>query len=65
MATPFTTPNPEPAPATTIGELRRQYGSHFAAGYGDTDTLGRVLGNAGVSTLADYLKQHEQSRQRS
>jgi hypothetical protein len=41
-----------------IGELRKQYGPHFAKGYGDNDTLGEVLGRAGVSTIEDYLAQN-------
>ena len=51
----------EASPTTIVGELRKQYGAHFAAGYGDNDTLGEVLGRAGVSTLDDYLKQHNRA----
>lgn len=47
----------QPSPETTIGELRKQYGPHFAEGYGDTDKIGQVLGRAGVTTIEDYLKQ--------
>ena len=52
--------NPEATPpvdlnTTTVGELRKQYGPTFAAGYGDTDTIAQVLGRAGVSTLEEYL----------
>ncbi len=47
----------QPSPNTTIGQLRKQYGPHFAKGYGDTDKLGEVLGRAGVATLDEYLKQ--------
>lgn len=57
MASQPTTPNAQPSPTTTIGELRQQYGRHFAEGYGDQDTLGEVLGRAGVSTIEEYLKQ--------
>jgi hypothetical protein len=57
---PSTTSQPasqQPSPSTTIGELRKQYGSHFAKGYGDNDTLGEVLGRAGVATIDEYLAQ--------
>ena len=57
MSTSATLQNDQPSPQTTVGELRKQYGPHFAAGYGDQDTLGELLGRAGVSTLDDYLKQ--------
>jgi hypothetical protein len=43
---------------TTVGELREQYGEHFAAGYGSTDKIGHVLGCAGVATLGEYLRNH-------
>jgi hypothetical protein len=49
----------QPSPTTTVGELRKQYGLHFAKGYGDQDTLGEVLGRAGVSTLDEYLRQNK------
>lgn len=57
MASPTTTPNQEPSPSTTVGELRKQYGPHFAAGYGDQDTLGELLGRAGVATIQEYIEQ--------
>jgi hypothetical protein len=41
--------------SVTIGELRRQYGQHFAPGYGDQDTLGELLGRAGYNSLDQYL----------
>lgn len=44
-------------PKTTVGELRKQYGAHFAAGYGDQDTLGELLGRAGAATLEEYIEQ--------
>lgn len=44
--------------STTILELRRLYGPHFAPGYGDNDTLGHLLANAGLNTLEEYLKRH-------
>ena len=44
--------------STTILELRRLYGPHFAAGYGDDDTLGHLLANSGLNTLDEYLKRH-------
>ncbi|HVG26070.1 MAG TPA: hypothetical protein VM865_00585 [Acidobacteriaceae bacterium] len=56
MSTLPSTPNP--SPETKIGDLRKQYGPHFAAGYGDGDTLGEVLGRAGVPTLEAYLAQN-------
>jgi hypothetical protein len=43
---------------TQIGELRKQHGEHFAPGYESTDTLGHLLGNAGVATLDEYLMQN-------
>lgn len=43
----------------TVGELRQQYGKHFAEGYGDQDKIGEVLGRAGVNTLEEYLAQHK------
>jgi hypothetical protein len=58
MSTQPTTPQ-QPTPSTTIGELRQQYGPHFAKGYGDNDTLGEVLGRAGVSTLDEYIAQSQ------
>ena len=57
MASQSTNPNPQPSPSTTVGELRKQYGPHFAKGYGDQDTLGEVLGRAGVNTVEEYLAQ--------
>ena len=57
MSSSTTLPNDQPSPQTTVAELRKQYGAHFAAGYGDQDTLGELLGRAGVATLDDYLKQ--------
>ncbi|HWZ50896.1 MAG TPA: hypothetical protein VNW54_05480 [Granulicella sp.] len=44
---------------TTVGELRQHYGEHFAAGYGNTDKFGHVLGCAGVATLGEYLRHHD------
>ena len=57
MASSSATQNPEPSPSTTVGELRKQYGPHFAEGYGDTDKIGQVLGRAGVTTIEEYLRQ--------
>ncbi len=57
MSSSATLQNDQPSPHTTVGELRKQHGPHFAPGYGDQDTLGELLGRAGVSTLDDYLKQ--------
>jgi hypothetical protein len=59
MSTEPTTPSQQPSPSTTIGELRKQYGPHFAKGYGDSDTLGEVLGRAGVSTIDEYIAQSQ------
>lgn len=58
MSTQPSTPQ-QPSPSTTIGELRKQYGPHFAKGYGDNDTLGQVLGRAGVSTIDEYIAQSQ------
>lgn len=52
-----TTGMQNPDPATTVGELRKQYGRHFAIGYGDEDPIGKVLAFAGVATLEEYLGQ--------
>ena len=52
----------QPSASTTIGELRKQYGPHFAKGYGDNDTLGVVLGRAGVATIDEYLAQSGNQR---
>ncbi len=49
--------DPNPGPNTSISVLRKQYGPHFAKGYGDSDTLGQVLARAGVASLAEYLEQ--------
>ena len=57
MASQPTNAPAQPLPSTTIGELRKQYGPHFAKSYGDQDTLGEVLGRAGVSTLDEYIEQ--------
>ncbi len=58
-STPGQTQNEQPSPSTTIGELRKQYGPHFAKGYGDNDTLGEVLGRAGVATIDEYLARNQ------
>ena len=48
--------------SVTIGELRRQYGEHFAPGYGDQDTVGEMLGRSGYNSLDQYLNdQHHHS----
>jgi hypothetical protein len=44
--------------STTILELRRLYGLHFAPGYSDYETLGHLLANAGLNTLDEYLERH-------
>ncbi len=49
--------NTEISNKTTVGELRKQYGAHFAKGYGDTDTVGQVFARAGVTTLDEYMAQ--------
>lgn len=58
MSMESNTASQQPGPSTTIGELRKQYGPHFAKGYGDNDTLGEVLGRAGVATIDEYLAQN-------
>jgi hypothetical protein len=46
----------------TIGELRQQYGQHFAPGYGNQDTLNELLGRSGYNSLDQYLtSQHHHS----
>jgi len=45
---------------TTVGELRKQYGPNFAAGYGDEVPMGQVLGRAGVSSVDEYVAQKRQ-----
>ena len=57
MSSAASVSNEQPSPQTTVAELRKQYGQHFAAGYGDQDTLGELLGRAGVATLDEYLAQ--------
>lgn len=57
MATQPLNPDAQPSPETTIGELRKQYGPHFAKSYGDQDTWGEVAGRAGVSTIQEYIAQ--------
>jgi hypothetical protein len=47
---------------TTILELRRLYGLHFAPGYNDNDTLGHLLANAGLNTLDEYLERHHSAQ---
>jgi hypothetical protein len=49
--------------STTILDLRRLYGLHFAPGYGDNDTLGHLLANSGLNTLDEYLDRHHQKSQ--
>jgi len=44
--------------STTILQLRRLYGPHFAPGYGDNETLGHLLARAGLNTLDEYLERH-------
>ncbi|HEX3968006.1 MAG TPA: hypothetical protein VHW70_08580 [Edaphobacter sp.] len=48
--------------STTVLELRRLYGLHFAPGYGDDDTLGHLLANSGLNTLDEYLERHTPER---
>ena len=43
---------------TTILELRRLYGPHFAPGYGDNETLGHLLARSGLNILDQYLERH-------
>jgi hypothetical protein len=45
---------------TTVGELRKQYGPNFAAGYGDEVPIGKVLGRAGVGSVDEYVAQKRQ-----
>ena len=42
----------------TVGDLRKQYGEHFADGYEDADPMTAVLGRAGTATLGEYLSLH-------
>jgi hypothetical protein len=44
--------------STTILELRRLYGPHFALDHGDNETLGHLLANAGLNTLDEYLERN-------
>jgi hypothetical protein len=48
-----------PTSSTTILDLRRLYGPHFAAGYGDNETLGHLLARSGLNTLDQYLERHQ------
>ena len=43
---------------TTIEELRRLFGPHFAPGYGDQDLMGELLGRGGYANLDEYLNRH-------
>lgn len=61
MASQPSTPAGQLSPKTTVAELRKQYGPHFAAGYGDQDTLGELLGRAGVATIEEYLEQSKRA----
>ncbi len=49
----------ENTPSTSIGVLRKEFGPQFAAGYGDNDTLGELLGKAGAADLDEYLKKNK------
>lgn len=42
---------------THVGTLRDTYGEDFASGYRDKTELGRVLKDADVDTLDQYLKK--------
>lgn len=55
------TPDRNVTPQTTIAELRKQYGPHFAAGYEDQDSLGRLLAMAGANSLEEYLQRKHHS----
>jgi len=44
--------------STTILDLRRLYGFHFAPGHGDNETLGHLLAYSGLNTLDQYLERH-------
>lgn len=59
MATTPSASNAEPSSSTTVDKVRKADGKHFAAGYGDQDTLGEVLCLAGVSALQGYLAQEK------
>lgn len=48
-------------PQTTIGGLRKMYGPHFAAGYEDQDSLGRLLAMAGANSLEEYMQRKRRS----
>jgi hypothetical protein len=48
--------------STTILDLRRLYGPHFAPGYGDNETLGHLLARAGLNTLDEYLERHHHAQ---
>ncbi|MGI4827979.1 MAG: hypothetical protein ACRYFU_07295 [Janthinobacterium lividum] len=61
MASTPTNSSSQPSNSTTVGELRQQYGPHFAAGYGDQDTLGTLLGRAGVPTIEEYIAQSKKA----
>lgn len=60
MSTAPAVPNPDPK--TTIGELRKQYGPHFARPHQDTDTLGMVLAHAGAASLEEFLRRFPQAQ---
>ena len=52
-----TTMNNEYTPETTVGEMRKRYGRHFAEGHEDQETLGKVLALAGTDSLEEYLRR--------
>ena len=48
-------------PETTVGEMRKRYGRHFAEGHEDQETLGKVLALAGADSLEEYLQRLRKS----
>ncbi len=67
MATDLNQNTPDPATESnadfqkrtsiTVGELRKEHGTHFAPGYQDSDKVGTVLANAGVNSVEELLQQ--------
>ena len=49
--------------SVTVGELRRQHGSHFAPGFQDSDKIGQVLADAGVNTVEELLRQRSKGQE--
>ena len=62
---PKLTPQPIPPgiiATTTIGDVRKYYGPTFAQGHADTETVGRLLTQAGAASFEDYISRFHKPR---